>query len=190
MKFIVSKKPKEYLEQGLTQCGAYSVKAVLSVYDKDEKKHPREYQPNFFSRYLGMSTNPHLWPRVLRAYGVSAEEDYTANLSDAERLTLLRSLLDDNHPIMLRIGNGYAKSGTYHSSVAYFVGHWISLWDYDDEKQIFYVYDSYVALARHDKTIPIGNTTRTYAEILRDWGKGFPFAWRVEVWIYKSCLTP
>ena len=166
------------MEQGLMQCGAYSVKAVLSAYDKDAKKHPREYQVSFFSRYLGISTGPHIWSRVLRGYGVPAEEGCAADLSDAGRLTLLKTLLDDNHPIMLRIGNGYAKSGTYHSSAAHFVGHWISLWGHDNEKQIFYVYDPYVATKRYDKTIPIGNTTRTYAEILRDWGKGFPFAWR------------
>lgn len=79
---------------------------------------------------------------------------------------------------MLRVGNGYAKSGNYHPIAANVIGHWISLWGFDDEKQVFYVYDPYVALSRHDKDIPIGNTARTFSEILRDWGKGFPFAWR------------
>ena len=33
---ILANHPKEYLEQGLTQCGAFSVKAILSAYGKDE----------------------------------------------------------------------------------------------------------------------------------------------------------
>ena len=78
---------------------------------------------------------------------------------------------------MIRIGNGFLKNGKYNSLVAYFVGHWITLWGYDDEKQIFYIYDSYVPLAKHNKNIPVGNTMRTFEEILRDWGKGFPWWW-------------
>ncbi len=175
---ILSRSPRQYLEQGLTQCGAYTVKAVLSAYDKDANDHPRDYQPNWLAKYTGVNQGPHLWPKVLQAHGLPAEERYATNLSDAERLALLKSLLDSDNPVMLRIGNGYAKSGKYHPWAAELIGHWISLWGYDDEKQIFYVYDSCVAKSRYDKSIPIGNTTRTFSEILRDWGKGFPFAWR------------
>jgi len=175
---ILPRAPKEYLEQGYTQCGAYTVKAVLSAYGKDDKQHPREYQPNLFSKYTGVNQGVYLWPKVLQSYGIPAEEKYATNLSDEERLALLKNLLNKDHPVMLRIGNGYGKSGKYHPWIANFIGHWISLWGYDDEKNVFYVYDPYVATERYDKTIPIGNTTRTYAEVLRDWGKGFPFVWR------------
>jgi hypothetical protein len=175
---ILNRHPKHYLEQGLTQCGAYTVKAVLSAYGKDVKNHPRDYQPHLFGRYLAISTGPYLWPKVLQVYGLSAKEHYATNLSDVEKLALLKNLLDSDNPVMLRIGNGYSKGGKYHPWVANFVGHWISLWGYDDENQIFYVYDSYVARARHDKSLPVGNTTRTFSEVLRDWGKGFPFSWR------------
>lgn len=170
--------PKEYLEQGPIHCGAYTVKAVLSAYGKDVKRHPVEYEPSIFSRYLGISTGIHVWPPILQSYGVHAQKGYAKHLSDIERLKLLKDFLDGEHPVMLRIGNGYAKSGKYHSWAAHVIGHWISLWGYDDGQQVFYVYDPYVARARYDKTIPVGNITRTYSEVLRDWGKGFPFAWR------------
>lgn len=173
-----TRRPKEYLEQGLTQCGAYNAKAILSAFGKDTKSHPRDYQPSLFSRYTGMGSDPHIWPKVLQSYGVPAEEGCMSKMSDMERLALLKNLLSNNRPIMLRIGNGYAKSGNYHGIAANFIGHRISLWGFDDEKQIFYVYDPYVARNKHDKNIPIGNTARTFSEILRDWGKGFPFAWR------------
>ena len=175
---ILSLKPNQYLEQGLTQCGAYSVKAILSAYGKDVKGHPREYQPNLFTKYTGTNIGPSFLDKILKKYGVHARKAYVTNLSDTERLEVLKKSLDNNSPVMLRIGNGYGKDGKYRPWVASFLGHWITLWGYDDEKGLFYVYDSYVAKNKHDKTVPIGNITRTYAEVLRDWGKGFPFAWR------------
>lgn len=174
---ILTHHPKEYLEQGLIQCSAYSVKAILSAYGKDVKKHPREYQPTLLAKYTSVTTRIRL-AEILQTYGVPAKKGDVKNLFDAQRIELLRKFIDEDKVVALRIGNGYSKSGRYSPFVASFMGHWITLWGYNDEKQIFYVYDSYVSLERHDKTIPVGNTTRTYAEILRDWGKGFPFVWR------------
>src|SRR3989344_5451652 len=169
--------PKEYLEQGFTQCGAFSVKAILNAYGKDDKKYPRDYNPTILGKYTSL-VGTHTWPRVLESYGLHAERGNTKNLSDEQRLEFLKEIVDRDKAVMIRIGNGFLKNGKYNSLVAYFVGHWITLWGYDDEKQIFYIYDSYVPLERHNKTIPVGNTTRTFSEILRDWGKGFPAIWR------------
>ena len=177
MEKILSHHPKEYLEQGLTQCGAYSVKAILSAYGKDSKNDPRDYLPNFLAKYTGINLWPALWPKVLNSYGVPAERSSAKNLSDVQRLELLKKSIDDDKIVMLRIGNGFSKSGNYNAFVAFFMGHWITLWGYDNEKKIFYVYDSYVALSKHNKVIPIGNITRTFTEVIRDWGRGFPPVW-------------
>lgn len=40
VKFILTRKPEEYLKQGLSHCGVYSLKAILSAYGKDNKIHP------------------------------------------------------------------------------------------------------------------------------------------------------
>lgn len=177
-KNIVSKAPKEYLEQGLTQCGAYSVKAILSAYGKDIKNHPRDYQPNLLSKYTGITFGLSVWPKVLESYGLHTKRGNTRNLSNERRKDLLKKVISEDKPVMLRIGNGYLKSGKYNPFIASFMGHWITLWGYNDKEKTFYVYDSYVPAGRHDKTVPIGNTKRTYQEILRDWGKGFPYPWR------------
>ena len=175
---LLTHSPKEYLEQGLSQCGAFSVKAILGAYGKDDKKHPRDYQPNFLAKHTGINRGLILWPKVLQSYGVFAERGDAKKLTDEQRTELLKKLIDEDKVVMLRIGNGYSKSGKYSSFVASFMGHWITLWGYNDDEKVFYVYDSYVSLERHDKTIPIGNTKRTYAEILRDWGKRFPPMWK------------
>ncbi len=175
---ILTRAPKEYLEQGLIHCGAFSVKAILSAYNKDVKNDPRDYYTNFIAKYTAIMTGPNMWLKVLRSYRVSAEVENVKKLSDENKIEVLKKLLNKNNPVILRVGNGYSKSGRYHSFFAHFAGHWITLWGYNDEEKVFYVYDSYVALSKHDKTIPIGNTKRTFQEILRDWNKGFPWWWR------------
>ena len=173
---ILTHFPKEYLEQGFTQCGAFSVKAILSAYEKDDRKNPRDYNPTVLGKYTSLA-GTQTWPRVLESYGLHAERGNTTNLSNEQRLRFLKETINKDIAVMIRIGNGFLKNGKYSSLVAYFMGHWITVWGYDDEKRIFYVYDSYIPLERHNKIIPVGNTTRTFLEILRDWGKGFAPIW-------------
>lgn len=170
--------PKEYLEQGLNHCGAYSTKAVLSAFGKDTKKTPQEYYPSSWGKLTSLINSLKVWPKVLREYGVPARTGNVRDLSDKEKIKLLKTRLDKNKVMMLRIGNGYTKSGKYYPFIASFLGHWITLWGYNEKKRIFYVYDSWVPLKRHTKKVPVGNTTRNYKGILRDWSKGFPFRWR------------
>ena len=117
----LTRAPKEYLEQGLTQCGAYSVKAILSAYGKDDKNHPREYQPNFLAKYTGIEFGLISWPKILQSYGISAQRGDTKNLSDEQRIELLKKIIDEDKIVMLRIGNGFSKSGKYNSFVASFL---------------------------------------------------------------------
>src|SRR3989344_1687847 len=116
----LSRRPKEYLEQGLTQCGAFSVKAILSAYGKDDGRHPRDYNTTFWGKIfsiVGIKT----WPRVLKSFGLNAELGETKKLSDDERLDFLKKTINNDNAIMIRIGNGYIKSGEYSSLLAYFL---------------------------------------------------------------------
>lgn len=174
----LKRQPKEYPEQEFNQCGAYSVKAILSAYGKDDKEHARDYQVTRLAKYIGTHQGLTVWPEVLRSYGVPAQRGSTRSLIDEQRIETLKNLINKDKIVMLRIGNGYAKNGKYRPSIATYMGHWITLWGYNDEEHVFYVYDPYLDSSRRDKTIPIGNVKRTFSEILRDWGKGFPTAWR------------
>ena len=71
----------------------------------------------------------------------------------------------------------------YSALAGIIVGHWITVWGYDDVETVFYVYDPAVPLRLYDKDIPAGNKKRTYAEILRDI-KSFGFLyWHQYVYI-------
>ena len=81
----------------------------------------------------------------------------------------------------LTIGNGYSQTGKYSSLRRHLIAHWISIWGYDDDKKVFYVYDSYTDQKSYDK-VPIGNVERSYNHILRDW-KGTIYT-RVRSFLY------
>ncbi|MBI4062604.1 C39 family peptidase [Candidatus Gottesmanbacteria bacterium] len=179
-KYTLSIRPKEYLKQGPSHCGVYSVKAILSAYGLDDKIHPKYYHPNLFHQETGMTWGNQYYTNILSKYGIGASMKSAKESLKNEKLNVLKNLLSRNTPVMIRIGNGYA-SKIYNSLMGKLVAHWITLWGYDDDKRIFYAYDSGLPKKYWNKTQHVGNTIRTYDEILRDWsfGKWQPWAWPV-----------
>lgn len=176
-KHIVKIRPKEYMEQGPSHCGVYSVKAILSAFGMDNKEYPKEYHSNKIGRITGLTLGKSYYPKILRKYGLKAVLKSASGLTDSQKLELLKSLLARDLPVMLRIGNGYFKSKQYNPFLGKILGHWITLWSYDDKKGVFYVYDSGLSKKYWTVNKPIGNTVRTYGEILRDWKFGSFQVW-------------
>lgn len=178
---ILSIKPDKYLSQGLSNCGLFSVKGILSSYGLDDKGDPREYHSNLLSRVTSITWGKNYFNNILASYGIDSEIGFAEDISTEEKLNLLKKILLKNTPVMIRIGNGYLSSGEYNRVMGKLMPHWVTLWGYDDEKRIFYLYDSGLPEKGWNKSLPIGNTTRTYDEILRDWnfGKIQPWAWVV-----------
>lgn len=168
-KFVLTKKPKKYLVQGFSHCGAYSVKGILDAFGKDRNKHPKNYHTNLLSKITGSGFTKSYYVDMLRLHGLYAKGENAEILWNKEKLVLLKKMISKNFPVMLCIGNGYTKTGRYNPIKASLIGHWITVWGYDDTKQEFYVYDSAVPKKNYDKNIPVGNKKRTYSEILRDW---------------------
>lgn len=149
----------------------------MSSYGKDDGRVPRDYNITILGKLFSL-VGTKTWPQVLKSYGLNAQRGDAKSLTNQQRIELLKKFIDDDKVAMLRIGNGYSKNGNYSSFVSSFMGHWITLWGYNDEEKVFYVYDSYVPFRKYDKSIPIGNIKRTFEEILRDQGKGFPLKWK------------
>ena len=177
-KYVLTVKPKKYLQQGLSHCGAYSVKAILSAYDLDTKDQPEYYHPHWIGRLSGLTFGRDYFVRILKQAGVNSKAKTAENISNEERITLLKKLLSRNTPVMIRTGYGYS-SGKYNRLLGKLAPHWITLWGYNDEKREFYVYDSGLNKKFWSQELPIGNTIRTYEDILRDWrfGKWHPYNW-------------
>ena len=185
-KIVLSIRPKEYLVQGPSHCGAYSVKGILSAFGKDYKGHPKEYHPILLGRLTGGTFGKNYWVNVLKHHGINAEFQTAKKLSPIEKINLLKNLLAKNTPVMIRIGNGYFRSNTYNPILGKIVTHWITLWGYDDKEKVFYVYDSGLTKKLYDSSVPIGNTKRTYDEIIRDWNFGAwqPWTWHTSLQTY------
>lgn len=181
MHFIVSKKPKEYLKQGLTGCGAYSIKGILSAYGKDNKNHPLQYS---ITAVVPIIATWRRWVRILRSYGLDAQCQSVKGLSPEERLGKLKELLLQDSPVMLSIGNGYRGCGKWNKWQWRIVNHWITLWGFDDEKELFYLYDSAVPRKCYDQNLPTGNVARSYREVLRDIEGGHLTWWRRHFYVY------
>ncbi len=139
----------------------------------------RTTTPPRVGRLTGLSIGKNYWANILRSYGIQAERKTASHLPDAEKLRLLKDLLFRGNPVMVRIGNGYFPGKRYNPLFGRMVVHWLTLWGYDDGEEIFYVYDSALARRYWNASLPAGNTTRTYAEILRDWRFG---RWQCWYW--------
>jgi hypothetical protein len=185
--YILPRLPKKYLEQGISQCGAYAAKAILSAFRKDDGRRACDYQISWIGRATVLNRGPATWVKVLRAHGLHAEAGRLVELPVEQWLDRLKEILVGGSPVMIRLGNGYSKRGKWRFFQAAFLGHWITLWGFSDREQVFYVYDPYVPLARHDMTLPAGNVKRSYHELLRDIRiAGFPWWWRgMYIWINK-----
>lgn len=193
-RFILTVRPKEYLEQGLSHCGAYCVKAMLSAFGKDAKNHPKEYHPGWLGRLTGLTLGKEYYVNILKGHGVRVRRGVAQNLNGTEKIHLLQTMLSKNLPVMIRIGNGYITNH-YNPIIGKLQSHWITLWGYDDNKQVFYVYDSGLQKRYWGKNLAVGNTTRTYDEIIRDWNFGlwqfwtWPFSGRASN-VYIEVLNP
>jgi len=181
-KYIVNRKPKEYLKQGKVHCGVYTAKAVLEAFGKGVHRNPREYHVSFLNKITGCMFRDQDLVNVFKKYGLQTKVKCAKNLEGEQKLQVLKKTLLNNRPIPVFISNGYkyTKNGIEYSELkSFLVGHIISVWGYNDKEKVFYIYDSAVPKSHYDK-ISIGNIKRTYKEFLRDWQGA----------IYRKFLNP
>lgn len=168
-RFIVSKSSQEYLEQGRTHCGVFTAKGVLSAYGLDVHEDPRDYHRSKLGRSIG-AILPSGLVRILRKHGIESVLKKTGDLSPKEKIGLLKQAVARDVPVPIAIANGYSwKRRSYSQLQAVHRKHFITVLGYDDDPSEFYVYDSVVPMEHHDSTVPIGNTRKSYEEMLRDW---------------------
>ncbi|MDP4011886.1 MAG: hypothetical protein Q8P72_06730 [Candidatus Roizmanbacteria bacterium] len=181
-KYAVDRKPKEYLKQGMVHCGVYTAKAILEAYGKGIHRDPRKYHVNFINKISGAMFRSQDLINVFQKYSLNLKAVCAKDCDDSRKLSILKKLLLKDTPIPVFVGNGYTyahRMVSYSRVKALLVGHIISIWGYDDNENVFYLYDSAVSKEYYDKDIPIGNVKRTYQDFLRDWKGAFHRRWLV-----------
>lgn len=110
--------------------------------------------------------------QLLQAHGLFAPVLHATNLSDEQRIDLLKGHIRKDQPVILAIGNGHLSRGVYSPLARIFVGHFITIYGFDDDKERFLIYDPYLEGEYHEP-LPVGNEVRTQRELLRDWNGPF-----------------
>ncbi|MCA9386307.1 hypothetical protein KC717_06705 [Candidatus Dojkabacteria bacterium] len=168
---IVSKQPNEYLKQGLSHCGVYTAKGILEAYDKFDFDQPEELHNSLLGRLTG-SLTPKMLKNVLETNGLNSTIGI-AQGSDKQKIEIIKEEILNDRPVIVLIGNGYKKDGSFSKFKKSYMSHWISVWGFNDETKVFYLYDSCVPRELYSKNIPIGNIERSYERVVEDWSGSF-----------------
>ncbi len=155
-----------YVQQKWMSCGAYAVKAVMNLYGKDENLSPRQYLSSLGRIFFGF-----MFPSTIK--NAFQKKKFIAPLLRARRkkhkLLLLKQHLEAGHPVIVLINNIYSKMRKPIWLKKFYSLHWITLLGYDDEKKVFYVYDSLPHKSVYEKNLPVGNISISYNDFLTFW---------------------
>lgn len=161
---VVESLPSAYPRQEGLTCG--EANAVVAI-ESFGISYQAPSNPGPMVRLFGYSLLGDL-NSLLEAHGLTAPVRSAARMDDDERIELLRSHLREGLPVILAIGNGHLARGRYIAALRLVVGHYLTLYGFDDDSETFFVYDPYLQ-GPPDEPLPAGNEQRSYAEILRDW---------------------
>ncbi|MCF7798412.1 C39 family peptidase [Candidatus Woesearchaeota archaeon] len=160
-------KPTAYIQQKWMDCGAYAVKAVMNLYGEDLDLPPRKYLSSLGKIFFGF-----MFPSTIK-HVFSKTKKFTAPILRAKKskhkLLLLKKELEQGHPVIILINNIYTKQRKKALIKKYYALHWVTLLGYDDEKKIFYVYDSLPHTSTYQKGLPAGNFAINYGDFLTFW---------------------
>ena len=161
---IVRHTPEHYPRQEGLTCGETNLRIILASFNIPYTP-PESLRLRI--RLLGYSFIQDI-SEILEIHGLSAPVRHANHLKDQDKLGTIKHHIDNDQPVLLAIGNGYLHRGVYTPIARYFIGHFVTIYGYSDEEEIFYIYDPYLEGSFPDE-IPAGNETRTFNELLRDW---------------------
>jgi hypothetical protein len=156
--------PSRYVHQQGMTCGETNVRHIVEGFGipfQPLNNPPLRVKLVGFS-YLKDIQN------ILSLHGLCASICHASQLDDPAKLKTIQSHIDRDEPVLLAIGNGHLKRNTYSSFARLFLGHFITVYGYNVEQQLFYIYDPWLEGA-FDGEIPVGNEVRTFAQLLWDW---------------------
>lgn len=169
---IIPNLPRGYPRQiGLT-CGEFNARSVVESFGIEFDADP---SPRMRVRMFGLSLISDLCATLVR-HGLDAQARSASELHDESRLALLRGHIDSHEPVILAIGNSHLTRNRDSALARAFLGHFITIYGYDAEAGVFFVYDPYLE-DDHNVPLPAGNDMRTESEILRDWDGPIYYPW-------------
>ena len=166
---ILDINPAHYFEQSVPYCGGVSIAGIVSAYGIEDSSGAT-FMTSWGRLFGGMT--PAQAVSVLSRYDIQARIQRAERLTEQERIQLIKDEINSGRPVMLLIGNGFRRDGSYSLLKSQNPNslHWITVWGYHGSG--FFIYDSAVSPENYSY-VPIGNSERGYEELLRDWSKPF-----------------
>ncbi len=168
MQYIVPRFPSSFPSKDNRKwtCGMYTLKAIIEWYTGSQINNYRNYASGWISRKFWYML-PTWLTKVLRQLWLSAKRIHCRWMKKEKKIEVLKSLLH-KWPVILLISHAYSSTRNFSFRRACTLQHYISLRWYDDEKRIFYVYDSNTEKAHYKgDTLPVGNIILEYDRLLR-----------------------
>lgn len=164
MSATIARAPRSYPGQvGLT-CGEANARSVIDSFGVAYQTPSRT---RIWVKLFGHSLLTDL-RLLMEAHGLAAPVRHAGRLNRDLKVRVPKSHVDAGNPVVVAIGNGHLRRGRYVWWARLLLGHYLTVYGYDDARRVFYVYDSYLR-GRPPAPLPAGNETRSYAEMLRDW---------------------
>ncbi len=168
MQYIVPKFPSSFPSKDGRRgtCGMYTLKAVIEWFNGSQINNYRYYASGWLSRVTWYML-PGALTKVLKQHGLSSKRIHCRWMKREKKFDRLKTLLQ-KWPVILLISHAYSSTRIFSFRRAFTLQHYITLWWYDDEKRIFYVYDSNTEKTHHKgDTLPVGNIILEYDRLLR-----------------------
>jgi len=155
----------------------YTLKAVIEWYNGSQVNNYKNYANNRLGRKFWYML-PWTLIKVLYHHWLSVQQVHCRWMSKPKKLEVLTSLLHHG-PVILLISHAYSSKRDFSFRRAFSLQHYITLWWYDDEKRMFYVYDSNTEKTHHKgTTLPVGNILLEYDKLLLYWRLGGRWLYR------------
>lgn len=145
--------------ESLIRCGSYTTEWIARAVGLHPKPSNKVLSgPLWFDIFRPM------FPRDMRTIfkfrGMESEEVDMRNLSNEDKLRWVKHEVVSRRwpPALLIKGKPV---------------HWIAIGGYDDEKRVFYIYDSRFGLTSINPYLPIGNNVIGYDQLIKEWNGHF-----------------
>lgn len=166
-RFVLPKHPKSFpcKDKRRRTCGMHTLKAVIEWYHIENDFPHMHYASGRFSKNTWYMFPSGLL-RVLRKFGLPAQRVHCRRTRKKKKLEFLKAALQ-KWPVILLISHAYSSKRHFSFRRAFTLQHYISLRGYDDQKRIFYAYDSNTEKKHHTGAPLIGNIVLDYNKLLR-----------------------
>lgn len=156
---------KYHQQQRFAWCGMYTLKNVIESFQDEIDLTIKNYAPTFWNK-ISWFMLPSTITKVLIKFWLQVTKGRYKIRWINNKIKFLKELLH-KWPVILVIGHAYKGKKDFNLLKAVSVQHYMSLRWYDDEKWIFYIYDSGAPKRLIRKDLPVWNIALTYKDLIK-----------------------